>query len=230
MTLLDSETQASSVFILHILPLCQNLAPTLPTMHLYQSQFSQRFRCVMIAAANIALRHYPKAVVSSVIQMFFYLQLIVFRPNWSLSGFMQLPLEPQKASSTYAVLLPKTCEQTLIHRPYYFNTLTLLIWAGGRTGSQSVENSPLPLTVSLMTSPGRMSELEIWGGCVCDERVQIGSYIWLPQHGWRIAVGLGELSSFTFLQFSHWIFFKCVSSFHTVCLLSYTCTLYFDPK
>lgn len=76
---------------------------------------------------------------------------------------MQLPLEPQTSSRK---LFPhmQCYSPTPVNRLWCIVAppLTLLIWAGGQTGSHCVENSRL--TVSIMTSPGRMSELEIWGG------------------------------------------------------------------
>ncbi len=49
-----SEPEISSFFIPCILLLCQNLAPTLPTMQLDHQQFNRIFRCVMLVAANVA--------------------------------------------------------------------------------------------------------------------------------------------------------------------------------
>ncbi len=41
-------------FIPHILFPRQNLAPTLPTMHLDHEQLGVRFSCVVLVAANVA--------------------------------------------------------------------------------------------------------------------------------------------------------------------------------
>ncbi len=41
-------------FISRILLPCPTIVPTLPTMQLDHQQFSQRFRCVMLVAANVA--------------------------------------------------------------------------------------------------------------------------------------------------------------------------------
>lgn len=40
---------------------CQNLVAALPTRQLDFRQFSQRFRCVLLAASDVASNSYPRA-------------------------------------------------------------------------------------------------------------------------------------------------------------------------
>lgn len=154
-------------------------------------------------------------------------------PSGATIGFV-------KTFQTRAVLPLNTCEQTLMHvtRPF-----SVLMWAGGQIGC--VENSPL--TVSLMISPGQSdvwmgnlrrrisglsaaSTVVLWCVCVCararvracvrvcDERVQIGSYIWLPQSRSQRVVLFWSVCIFSFLSS------ECVNSAH-LSLLAYLCTI-----
>lgn len=73
-----------------------------------------------------------------------------------------------------------------------------------------------PLYVTILTSPSRMSELEIWGGYLGTGRspqwMCVVCYIWLPQYEWRITVVS---------------FFMCELIPHLLCVCTY-CTLHFD--
>lgn len=59
--MLTNDINQYSLFISRILTTCQYLALTLLMMKLDRQHFCQRFRCVMLVAANLALSRYLQA-------------------------------------------------------------------------------------------------------------------------------------------------------------------------
>ena len=129
--------------------------------------------------------------------------------------------------------VPHTCSVTLEHlwtdfdaRQSSFLCVNVSLWTDrlcGKLSALCVIND-FPRTAGCLN--GKSEEEDIWAQsgvhngfvvcvcvCVCDERVQIGSYIWLPQQDilfWSVCI-------FSFLST------ECVNSAH-LCLLAYLCT------
>ncbi len=93
-------------------------------MQLHHHQSGWSFGCVILVVANVAASCQPQAEMRSGLQKSGQLtsfNLVVFNPG---SDFMQFPLEPQKALYNffffmYAVVLLKTCKQTLMCKIFW---------------------------------------------------------------------------------------------------------------
>lgn len=136
--------------------LCQNLAPTSPTMQLYHCQFGWRFRCVMLAATNVAWSRDEEQLhfISFLLRLHFQ-NCAVLRSS---------RLKRHHLEASYQIFFPLHTrsrifhrrEQAVMHRHSFFHFVNLswsADWLSPRGNS--------PLSVSLMISPGRMSEWEI---------------------------------------------------------------------
>lgn len=142
--------------------------------------------------------------------------------------------------------VPHTCSVTLEHlwtdfdaRHSSFLCVNVSWWTDRLCGKLTAHRviNDFPRTVGCLN--GKSEEEDIWAQCsvhsgfvvcvcvrarvracvrVCDERVQIGSYIWLPQSRSQRVVLFWSVCIFSFLSS------ECVNSAH-LSLLAYLCTI-----